>query len=126
MIEYNANHFSNKHDSLENRYSRRRSPRKNIIEFPVQMKAISLGILITTISWIIPPYALQADPLPIPQLNTPQFRSQDLEPAFDAARNATSETGWEQIVAETRALYSASWETAVDAQITAYVSSVNE
>ncbi|MCB1308311.1 MAG: TIGR04388 family protein, partial [Leptospiraceae bacterium] len=81
------------------------------------------ALLLMLITAFSTPY--RAQPVPVPQLDRPAFNSNDMQPIFDLAGRSTTETGWEWIVSQGRAVLTAQWEAYVDAQIAAELSSVN-
>lgn len=89
-------------------------------------RAMALLLAISLLPWYGIPTSVQAQSVPVPNLNPPAFQSTDLNPYFNAARNAGSQAGWEAIVADARTVMLASWEAAVDAQIQSAVSGVSE
>lgn len=82
--------------------------------------------LILSMAMGLQPAGILADPVIVPQLNAPQFQSQDLQPYFALASGAGNQSTWEAIVADARAVLIANWEAAVDAQINSEVSAVSE
>lgn len=81
-------------------HSRKRAPRV----------AATLLLLLSSITAF-------AQPVQVPQIQPPQFQSQDLNPAFESARTASNMGQWEHTVLASLTAIEANWEAAVDAQI---------
>ncbi|MBL8021343.1 MAG: TIGR04388 family protein [Leptospirales bacterium] len=78
------------------------------------MKRASLVLFqISTISIL----GLFAQPATVPQLQTPAFNSQDLNPTLSQAQGAQSQAAWETIIQGGLAGLRATWEAAVNTQI---------
>jgi hypothetical protein len=96
---------------------RRKSPAQRIIA----------GILsFTMILWTVAPSTvILAQPVTVPPLGAPTFQTTDFDPYFAAANQSSSETGWEQTVAQAKAVLAAQWEIQAETQIQGHLAGIS-
>ena len=92
---------------------------------PTALRAVLLAVLLTG-SFLHRGDSLLGQPAQAPQLNTPQFQSTDIDPAFQFAAIAEDEQTWESIVRQVKGILRAQWEFQVDQNIAANVAAVAE
>ena len=97
---------------------RRKSPAQRLIA----------GILaLTMLVWSVGPTAiLMAQPVTVPALNAPAFQQTDFDPYFAAAAQSSSEAGWEQTVAQAKAVLAAQWEIQAEIELQNHLSAVTQ
>ncbi len=93
---------------------------------PVLLRCVAWVQLPLFLFWIfVPSFALIPQPVQVPQINAPRFQSDEFNPVFDEARQASDTTGWTSIVQSGKTVLTAAWEASVDLQITALVSAAS-
>ncbi len=88
-------------------------------------QAISwLAVVTFAVTSAVPVTPVQAQPIPVPDLATPEFQESNLTPYFREAEGTSSTTQWQSIIAAGVYTISAEWESQVDALIESEVGSV--
>ncbi|MEQ9363272.1 MAG: TIGR04388 family protein [Leptospirales bacterium] len=78
------------------------------------------------ILWTVAPSTvILAQPVTVPPLGAPTFQTTDFDPYFAAANQSSSETGWEQTVAQAKAVLAAQWEIQAETQIQGHLAGIS-
>ncbi len=108
-----------------NRVSRRRATLPSLRRWKQWHRLTAAILFLTCFGTFTGPHTtIQAQPVPVPSLNTNPFQSGDFDPYFQKALSSNTQASWEYIVSQGRYSLAAQWEAAVDTEIANHLSAV--
>ncbi|MCE9498951.1 MAG: TIGR04388 family protein [Leptospira sp.] len=114
-------------DAKRNEVKIRRMKRLQKARFGIIYRVISFAQLTTFLFMILAGsfVPLFSQPVPVPNLVTPNYQHQNMSPFFQNANISSDAAGWDSITGGGFATLRAQWEAQADLQINNYVASIN-